>query len=256
MKEVVNVSDVCLKYQSKNGEIEALSHVSFSINSGEYMSVVGPSGCGKSTLLSIIAGLLKPTSGQVFVENQIVEKPSPALGYMFQKDQLFSWRTVYQNVLLGLEIQRQKTPDNIAYVDKLLKEYGLYEFKDKFPDQLSGGMRQRAALIRTLACRPEILLLDEPFSSLDYQTRLAVADDIYQIIKNEKKTAIMVTHDISESISVSDKVVILSGRPARVKEVLDITFEEPARTPLTCRKYPEFQKYFNHIWKELDIHVS
>ena len=184
MKEVVNVSDVCLKYQSKNGEIEALSHVSFSINSGEYVSIVGPSGCGKSTLLSIIAGLLKPTSGQVFVENQIVEKPSPALGYMFQKDQLFSWRTVYQNVLLGLEIQHQKTPDNIAYVDKLLKEYGLYEFKDKFPDQLSGGMRQRAALIRTLACRPEILLLDEPFSSLDYQTRLAVADDIYQIIKN------------------------------------------------------------------------
>ena len=198
MKEVVNVSDVCLKYQSKNGEIEALSHVSFSINSGEYVSIVGPSGCGKSTLLSIIAGLLKPTSGQVFVENQIVEKPSPALGYMFQKDQLFSWRTVYQNVLLGLEIQHQKTPDNIAYVDKLLKEYGLYEFKDKFPDQLSGGMRQRAALIRTLACRPEILLLDEPFSSLDYQTRLAVADDIYQIIKNEKKTAIMVTRYFRE----------------------------------------------------------
>ena len=182
-------------------------------------------------------------------------KPSKLLGYVFQKDQLFSWRTVYQNVLLGLEIQHLKTPDNIAYVDKLLKEYGLYDFKDKFPDQLSGGMRQRAALIRTLACRPEILLLDEPFSSLDYQTRLAVSDDIYRIIKNEKKTALMVTHDISESISVSDRVVILSARPARVKEILDITFENAELTPLACRKYPEFQTYFNHIWKELDIHV-
>lgn len=255
MKEVVNVCDVCLKYQSTNGEIEAISNVSFSVNSGEYVSIVGPSGCGKSTLLSIIAGLLKPTGGTVTVDGETVLKPNAKLGYMFQKDQLFSWRTVYQNVLLGLEIQHQKTPDNIAYVDKLLKEYGLYEFKDKFPDQLSGGMRQRAALIRTLACRPEILLLDEPFSSLDYQTRLAVADDIYQIIENEKKTAIMVTHDIAESISVSDRIIILSGRPAKVKEIVDITFSEPTRTPLACRKYPEFQKYFNHIWKELDVHV-
>ncbi len=255
MKEIVNVCGVCLKYQSKNGEIEALSDVSFSVDSGEFVSIVGPSGCGKSTLLSIIAGLLKPTGGHVFINNQEVAKPSKLLGYMFQKDQLFSWRTVYQNVLLGLEIQHLKTPDNIAYVDKLLKEYGLYDFKDKFPDQLSGGMRQRAALIRTLACRPEILLLDEPFSSLDYQTRLAVSDDIYRIIKNEKKTALMVTHDISESISVSDRIVILSARPARVKEILDITFENAERTPLACRKYPEFQTYFNHIWKELDIHV-
>ena len=147
MKEIVNVCGVCLKYQSKNGEIEALSDVSFSVDSGEFVSIVGPSGCGKSTLLSIIAGLLKPTGGHVFINNQEVAKPSKLLGYMFQKDQLFSWRTVYQNVLLGLEIQHLKTPDNIAYVDKLLKEYGLYDFKDKFPDQLSGGMRQRAALI-------------------------------------------------------------------------------------------------------------
>lgn len=255
MKEIVKVDHLSMKYQSPNGEIDAISDVSFSINQGEFVSIVGPSGCGKSTVLSIIAGLLSPTSGAVFVDQKPVSGPNSSLGYMLQKDHLFEWRTIYQNVILALEVQHQKDEKHLAYVDSLLKTYGLYEFRNKFPDQLSGGMRQRCALIRTLAAMPEILLLDEPFSALDYQTRLAVSDDIYHIIKSENKTAIMVTHDISESISMSDRVIVLSGRPAVLKNIHSIRFEIENRTPLACREAPEFRKYFNDIWKELDVHV-
>lgn len=255
MNEIVNIHNVSLKYQSQNGEIEALSDINFSVNLGEHVCIVGPSGCGKSTLLSIIAGLIMPSSGEVTIQGQRVIKPHPLIGYMFQKDQLFDWRTIFQNIMLGLEVQKCRTRENVDYVISLLKTYGLYDFKDKYPSQLSGGMRQRAALIRTLATRPEILLLDEPFSALDYQTRLAVSDDIYFIIKRENKTVIMVTHDISESISMSDRVIVLSNRPAHVKGIHEINFTCPDRTPLSCREEPEFRTYFNTIWKELDIHV-
>ena len=172
---------------------------------------------------------------------------------MLQKDNLLEWRTIYNNVLLGLEIQKNITAENKEYVEELLKKYGLYEFKDKYPTQLSGGMRQRVALIRTLAIRPNILLLDEAFSALDYQTRLMVTEDIYKILKNEKITALMVTHDISEAISMSDRVVVLTHRPATVKNIYEIDFEMENRTPLNCREKPKFSKYFNLMWKELGI---
>ena len=246
MKKILEVKNVCKTYQAQNGEIEALKDINFDVEDGEYISIIGPSGCGKSTLLSIISGLEEKTSGEVYIDGKI--------GYMLPKDNLLEWRTIYNNVLLGLEIQKTNTEDNKKYVEQLLRKYGLYEFKDKYPAQLSGGMRQRVALIRTLAIRPNILLLDEAFSALDYQTRLMVTEDIYKILKNENITALMVTHDISEAISMSDRVVVLSKRPATVKKIYDINFEMENRTPLNCREKPKFSEYFNLMWKELDEH--
>ena len=246
MKKILEVKNICKTYQAENGEIEALRNISFDVQEGEYISIIGPSGCGKSTLLSIIAGLESKTSGETYINGKI--------GYMLQKDNLLEWRTIYNNVLLGLEIQKSNTKENIDYVIELLKKYGLYEFKDKYPMQLSGGMRQRVALIRTLAIRPNILLLDEAFSALDYQTRLMVTEDVYKILKNENITAVMVTHDISEAISMSDRIIVLSKRPAIVKNIHKIDFNMENRTPLNCREKPEFSKYFNLMWKELDEH--
>lgn len=243
MKKIMEVKNICKTYQSQNGEIEALKNISFDICEGEYISIIGPSGCGKSTLLSIISGLENKTSGEIYIDGKI--------GYMLQKDNLLEWRTIYKNVLLGLEIQKENTPENRAYVKELLKKYGLYEFKDKYPTQLSGGMRQRVALIRTLAIRPKILLLDEAFSALDYQTRLMVTEDVYKILKAENITALMVTHDISEAISMSDRVIVLSHRPATVRKIYTVDFEMENRTPLNCRENPKFSKYFNLMWKEL-----
>lgn len=246
MKEVLKVKNISKKYQAENGEVEALKDISFSIKEGEFVSLIGPSGCGKSTVLSIIAGLEEKNSGEIEIDGQI--------GYMLQKDSLLEWLTIYKNVIFGLEIGNIKTTENVQYVENLLKKYHLYEFKDKYPNQLSGGMRQRAALIRTLAIKPKILLLDEAFSALDYQTRIMVTKDIYDILKNEHITALIVTHDISEAISMSDRVIILSNRPAIVKEVHEINFEMENRTPLNCRESPNFSKYFDIIWKGLDVH--
>ncbi|MCR4436433.1 MAG: ABC transporter ATP-binding protein [Clostridiales bacterium] len=255
MENAVEVHSVKMKYHSLNGEIDALEEIDLSVGRGEFISIVGPSGCGKSTLLSIIAGLLAPTAGYVLVNGKKVTGTSSEVGYMLQKDHLFDWRTIYGNVVLGLEIRGDLTPENAGYVQELLKMYGLYEFKDKYPNQLSGGMRQRAALIRTLAIKPDILLLDEAFSALDYQTRLAVAEDIYSIIKKENKTAVLVTHDIAEGISMADRVVVLSRRPAVIKNIHEIKLTCSNRTPLSSREAPEFRQYFNRIWKELDVHV-
>lgn len=246
MKEVLKVKKISKKYQAINGEVEALKDISFSIKEGEFVSLIGPSGCGKSTILSIIAGLEEKNAGEIEIDGEI--------GYMLQKDSLLEWLTIYKNVLFGLEIRKQKTTENVQYVDNLLKKYHLYEFKDKYPNQLSGGMRQRAALIRTLAIKPNILLLDEAFSALDYQTRIMVTKDIYDILRKEQKTALIVTHDISEAISMSDRVIILSNRPATVKEILPIEFEMENRTPLNCRESPKFSKYFDTIWKGLNVH--
>ncbi|MFR2533992.1 MAG: ABC transporter ATP-binding protein [Clostridia bacterium] len=245
MKKVLEVKNISKKYQALNGEVEALHNVCFSINEGEFVSLIGPSGCGKSTILSIIAGLEKASSGQVQIEGE--------LGYMLQKDSLLEWRTIYQNAIFGLETRHIKTKENQEYVIELLKKYHLYAFKDKYPAQLSGGMRQRAALIRTLAIKPKILLLDEAFSALDYQTRIMVTKDIYDILKNEQITALMVTHDISEAISMSDRVIILSNRPAKVKDIITIDFEMENKDPLNCRESPKFSKYFDTIWKGLEI---
>ncbi|WP_459929596.1 ABC transporter ATP-binding protein [Desulfosporosinus burensis] len=244
-----------MKYQSPNGEIIALENINFSVREGEFVSIVGPSGCGKSTLLSIISGLMSSTSGSVMISGEKVSGTSKKIGYMLQKDHLFDWRTIYQNVMLGLEIRNSVTPEAKARAIKLLKTYGLYEFKDKYPNQLSGGMRQRAALIRTLVTDPQILLLDEAFSALDFQTRLVVNDDIYAIIKKENKTALLVTHDISESISMADRVILLTKRPGTVKNIYEIKFKNNNRTPLSSRDAPEFGYYFQEIWKGLDVHV-
>ncbi|GKH49399.1 spermidine/putrescine ABC transporter ATP-binding protein [Eubacteriales bacterium] len=246
---MVQVSNLALTYQSAEGEIEAIRDLSFSVADGEFVSVIGPSGCGKSTLLSIIAGLLSPTAGEIRLAGD------GSIGYMLQKDSLFPWRTIRRNVLLGAEIKGGGLRAAEEYADSLLKTYGLWEFRDCFPGQLSGGMRQRAALIRTLAVRPQLLLLDEAFSALDYQTRLAVADDIYSIIRREGKTAMMVTHDISEAVSLSDRVIVLTKRPAVIKSIYDIRFAAGRKSPLQCREEPEFRGYFNQIWRDIDVHV-
>ena len=208
---------------------------------------------GKSTLLSVIAGLEQKSGGEIYIEKEKVEGLSSKIGYMLQKDCLLEWRTIYSNIMLGLEIKKIKNKENIEYVENLLKKYGLYEFKDKFPNQLSGGMRQRVALIRTLAIKPKILLLDEAFSALDYQTRIKVTVDIYQILKTENITTIMVTHDISEAISMADRVIVLTQRPGTIKSVHNIEFNLPNRTPFNCRKTPYFSEYFNTLWKELGV---
>ena len=253
MEEVLKLENVSKTYQAKNGEIEALKNINFSVEKGEFVSIIGPSGCGKSTLLSIIAGLEKKSSGKIYIDNIETENVSSKIGYMLQKDSLLEWRTIYNNVIFGLEITHKKTKENEAYVEELLKKYNLYEFKDKYPTQLSGGMRQRVALIRTLAIRPEILLLDEAFSALDYQTRIMVTRDIYSILKNENITTVMVTHDISEAISMSDRVIVLKSRPATVKKIYKIDFEMENRDPMNVRKSPKFSKYFDSLWKELDV---
>ena len=222
---------------------------------GEYIGIVGPSGSGKSTLLSIIAGLMKPTSGEVYINGSQISGISSDIGYMLQNDNLLEWRTITRNVLFGLEIRKMLTQENKEYAEQLLKNYGLYEFRDKHPSQLSGGMRQRVALIRTLAVKPKILILDEAFSALDYQTRLALTDDVRQILKRENMTTIMVTHDIPESISMSDRVIVLSKRPAVIKRIHSIEFPEDVETPLQRRNNPKFGQYFNEIWRELDVHI-
>ena len=244
----VSLQDISLRYHSISGETPAVSHLDLTVESGEFISIVGPSGCGKSTILSMLAGLLVPSEGKLEVNGNI--------GYMLQKDHLLHWRNIRSNALLGLEIQKKLTPENMAYVESLLEQYGLGEFKEHFPWQLSGGMRQRVALIRTLAVRPDILLLDEPFSALDYQTRLRVSDEIGSIIRQEKKTAILVTHDISEALSLADRVIVLTKRPATVKTIFPIQLSIGKHTPMQAREDPAFKDYFNAIWKELDVHVS
>jgi len=252
-EQILNVKNITKIYQAKNGETKALDDISFDVNKGEFVSIIGPSGCGKSTLLSIIAGLEEKNTGNIYVDGKEINGVSTELGYMMQKDSLLEWRTIYNNVILGLEIRKMRTKENEEYVIDLLKKYHLYEFKDKYPTQLSGGMRQRAALIRTLAIKPKILLLDEAFSALDYQTRIMVTKDVYGILKKEGITALIVTHDISEAISMSDRVIVLSKRPAKIKNIHKIEFNMENRTPLNCREKPEFSKYFNTLWKELDV---
>lgn len=252
MLDMLTLKGISKNYQDMNGETLAISDFSYTFKKGTFTSIVGPSGCGKSTLLSIISGIEKESSGKIFIDNSIPQSSNLNIGYMLQKDYLLGWRTIYQNILLGLEIRKMISKNSLEYVNELLHKYGLYEFKDKYPSQLSGGMRQRVALIRTLTIRPDILLLDEAFSALDYQTRLTVSDDVYKIIKSENITTIMVTHDIPESISMSDNVIILSNRPSTIKSVQQIDFDILDRTPLNCRDHPNFSKYFDVIWKELN----
>ncbi|HEX3045475.1 MAG TPA: ABC transporter ATP-binding protein [Bacillota bacterium] len=255
MEAIITLENVGMKYHSLNGEITALESINLTVTKGEFISIVGPSGCGKSTLLSLIAGLYQPATGRILIHGEPLTGTSSRVGYMLQRDYLFEWRSIFENAMLGLEIRRLVSRETRQYVLHLLATYGLYEFKDKYPRQLSGGMRQRAALIRTLAIRPEILLLDEAFSALDYQTRLVVAEDIYRIIKRENQTAILVTHDIAEGVSMGDRVVILTKRPGSIRMIHVIQLSCPERTPIKSRAAPEFNLYFNQIWKELDVHA-
>ena len=251
MEKILEVKNISKRYQSPKGEVQALENVNFRVKSGEFVSIIGPSGCGKSTLLSIISGLEEKTTGEIYIQGKKVDGISSDIGYMLQKDCLLEWRTIWSNVMLGLELKGIKTDESKKYVEKLLKKYNLYDFKDKYPSELSGGMRQRAALIRTLAIKPKILLLDEAFSALDYQTRIMVTNDIYQILRKEGITALIVTHDISEAISMSDRVFVLSKRPGTIKDIHKIDFEIENRNPINCRESPKFSKYFNTLWKEL-----
>ncbi len=253
MEKILEVKNISKKYQSKKEEILAIENINFSVNLGEFVSIIGPSGCGKSTLLSIISGLEEKTTGEIYIEGEKIEGISDKVGYMLQKDCLLEWRTVWSNILFGLEIKGKVEDSSKEYVEKLLKKYNLYEFKDKYPSELSGGMRQRVALIRTLATKPKILLLDEAFSALDYQTRIMVTNDIYGILRKENITALIVTHDISEAISMSDRVIVLTKRPGTIKDIRKIDFNIENRNPINCRESPLFSKYFNTLWKELGV---
>ncbi len=250
MPEILTIKHLSKAYFDKTGILTAVKDFSLTVQKGEFIALLGPSGCGKSTILSIISGLIQQTDGEVLFADDI------KTAYMLQSDQLFNWRTVYKNAILGLEVQNKLTEENIVRVENMLKDYGLYEFRNHYPSQLSGGMKQRAALIRTLALSPDLLLLDEPFSALDYQSRLAVSDDILRKIKKEEKTVIMVTHDISEAISAADRVVVLTGRPAEIKSIYDIHIPSETESLIKKRQTSEFSKYFDLIWKDLDIHVS
>lgn len=250
MEKIIKAKNVNLIYHSKKFETLALKDLNFDVEKGEFVSIVGPSGCGKTTILSLISGVLKATSGTFLVEDKTPNKKNANCGYMFQKDNLLPWRTIEKNIFLGLEIQKKNTKENRQYALNLLKKYGLSDYLKKRPDELSGGMRQRVALIKTLATKPNILLLDEPFSALDFQTRLSVCDDVYSIIKNENKTAILVTHDLNEAITMSNKIFVLTSSPGTVKAVHKLNFDEKL-TPFEKRNMPECKKLFNKIWSEI-----
>lgn len=245
---ILSIKDLRKIYHTKQNEILAVDNFSFDLKEGEFVAIVGPSGCGKSTILSILCGLDKASSGTIETNKDL------KFGYMLQGDNLFEWQTIFKNCLLGLEINKEVTEESKEYVKTLLKTYGLEEFMNAYPSNLSGGMRQRVSLIRTLATKPDLLFLDEPFSALDYQSRLAVSDDVYKIIKKEKKSAIMVTHDISEAISMADRIIVLSNRPSTIKNIYEIELSNRS-TPINNRKAKEFSKYYDLIWKDIDYHV-
>lgn len=250
MKELLSIKELTKNYHTKKQAVQAIDNINLNIYDKDFIVLVGPSGCGKSTILSIIGGLEKKSEGEINFS-----KKDPAIGYMFQEDALFPWLNVLDNCLLGLKVQNKLTINSEKYVKKLLQKYDLLDFEKSYPNELSGGMRQRVALIRTLATKPDILLLDEPFSALDYQTRLSVSDDVYKIIKNEEKTALMVTHDIAEAISMGDKVIVLSKRPSTIKNTYEIDIKNKT-IPSENRNRPEFINYYNLIWKDFDINEN
>jgi NitT/TauT family transport system ATP-binding protein len=253
----VELRNVDLRYFGLTGETEAIKDISLAIAPGEFVAIIGQSGCGKSTLLSLISGILQPTGGGVLIDGKPVAGPSRKVGYMLQQDYLFEWRTILDNAVLGAEIQGADMRKARERATGLLTRYGLGQFLDHLPRQLSGGMRQRVALARTLTTEPDVVLLDEPFSALDSQTRLALADEVAEILRRERKTAILVTHDIGEAISMAERVIVLSRRPGRVKSDHAIRFAGAARpAPLAARNAPEFNVYFNTLWQELEVHVE
>ena len=242
--KLLEIQNLRKNYHTQNGEIYAIDNISFNIENQEFVCIIGSSGCGKSTLLNILAELEEKSSGN------IIKKENLKIGYMLQDDALFPWLTILDNALLGLVIENKKNKENIEYVISLLEKYGLKDFLNKYPSELSGGMRQRVALIRTLAIKPDILLLDEPFSALDYVSRLKVSEDVSKILKSEKKTALMITHDIAEAISLANRIIVLSKRPAKIKNIYNINID--GNSPLERRKSKLFSIYYDKLWKELD----
>lgn len=251
MSAFLSVDNIHMVYQTPTEETVAVDNISFDVAEGEFVSLVGPSGCGKSTLLGCIAALQQPQRGSITLGGKRIENCRHSIGYMLQRDNLLPWRSVYRNVVIGLEIQKKLTEENTEYVNSLLKKYDLWQFRDSFPNRLSGGMRQRVALIRTLALKPQLLLLDEAFSALDYQTRVNVSCDVWEILRRENKTLVMVTHDIPEAVAMSDRVIVLSKRPAVVAKTVETDFGKNRPNPIEVRGHPLFQQYFNEIWKEL-----
>ena len=251
MENILSIRDLNLIYHSPKSETHAIKDLNLELSSGEFISIVGPSGCGKTTILSLVAGILTPTTGKVLIKGEEIKSISSKTGYMFQRDNLFEWLNIWKNVTIGLSFKKRKTPENLEYARTLIEKYGLSGFEKHYPSELSGGMRQRVALIRTLCLRPELLLLDEPFSALDYQTRLTVQDDVHKIIKTEKKTAILVTHDISEAIAMSTKIIILTKRPGTIKNIIELDFDSEL-TPFERRKQKNFNRYFNEVWRDLE----
>lgn len=250
---LLQYQDVVMRYHSPTGETSVLKDFNMDVDRGEFIALIGPSGCGKSTLLSLAAGLVHPDSGKVLLKGKPITAPPPNMGYMLQRDHLFEWLTIRENARIGLRVRGDQSDESLQRVDELLSSTGLWEFRDHFPRQLSGGMRQRASLVRTLAVQPDFLLLDEPFSALDSQTRVKISDEVKQIICEHGCTALLVTHDISEAISMSSRVVVLTKRPARIKS--EHRIQIPGG-PLVRRKHPDFKEYFDVLWKELDVHVD
>jgi len=251
----VRLENIKKKYISLKGEILALKNINLLVGEKEFISIVGPSGCGKTTLLSLISGLIPPDKGKVYIDDKEVKDICQCVGYMLQQDYLFEWRTVYENVRLGLEIKHMLNSNTPKKITDILNSYGLEDFTNRYPAELSGGMKQRVALARTLITDPEILLLDEPFSSLDYQTKLTLEEELSNILESKKKTVILVTHDIAEAISMADRVIVLSNRPGKIKFTINIDFTNNL-TPIAKRKKKIFQDYFDAIWKELEIYVN
>ncbi len=249
----VELTGVGLKYVNRAGEITALENVDLAVAENEFLSLIGPSGCGKSTILSLIAGMLFPTAGRVAVDGEEIGGTSPRVGYMLQHDHLLEWRNIRDNAFLGLEIRGLADRGHRELAVAMLERYGLKDFLNRYPGELSGGMRQRAALARTLALEPEVVLLDEPFSALDYQTRLNLEEEVYQILKQERKTVILVTHDIAEAIAMSDRVVVLTPRPGRVKSDYRLQLSGKDGSPFAARQAPEFRQYFKTIWNDLEV---
>ncbi len=245
---ILEIKNLSKTYYTKDKEIKAIKNISFDVKDGDFISIVGPSGCGKSTILSILSGILKKTSGDIIYNKKI------KTGYMLQEDALFPFKTVFENSCLGLEIEKKLTKENKKNVVNLLNKYGLKDFINSYPNSLSGGLKQRVALIRTLAINPDILLLDEPFSKLDYSTRLILSDELYKIIKNEKKTVIMVTHDLEEAISMASKVLVMSKRPGMIKKEIEINLDKK-RLPTENRKDKKFLKYYDEIWNDIEKQI-
>ena len=251
MRDFLEINQVSFSYFSKNGEIPVLDHIDFHVREGEFVAIVGPSGCGKTTLLSLLCGLLAPSDGEILLNGLPVVSSRPQIGYMLQKDHLLDWRSTKRNVALGLEVSHTYEKESDERIAKMLEDYGLAGFSKSLPSQLSGGMRQRAALIRTLLRDPALLLLDEPFSALDYQTRLTVCEDVWRIIRDSKKTTILITHDVTEAIRMADRILVLSRLPAKILSAHTLPADLRRQSPMEAGNHSEFSCYFNKIWKEL-----